>query len=71
MIAENDPSAQHNLLSEGVRLGLDKEISPDGTYKAYFPFGLMIERPRMTTYHSKFVVRRAPSATLGKNTTDG
>jgi hypothetical protein len=36
-----------------VRLGLDKEISPDGTYYAYFPFGLMIERPRMAAYHDK------------------
>ena len=36
-----------------VRLGLDKEISPDGTYLTYFPFGLMIERPRMAAYHNK------------------
>ena len=42
-----------NLLLEVVRLGLDKEISPDGTYYAYFPFGLMIERLRMATYHNK------------------
>ena len=26
------PSARPNFLSEGVRLGLDKEIAPDGTY---------------------------------------
>ena len=25
-------SARPNFLSEGVRLGLDKEIAPDGTY---------------------------------------
>ena len=43
-----------NFLSEGVRLGLDKEIAPDGTYLAYFPFGAMIERSRMTPYHKKF-----------------
>ena len=42
-----------NFLSEGVRLGLDKEIAPDGTYLAYFPFGAMIERSRMTPYHKK------------------
>ena len=47
------PSARHNFLSEGVRLGLDKEIAPDGTYLAYFPFGAMIERSRMTPYHKK------------------
>ena len=44
-----------NFLSEGVRLGLDKEIAPDGTYLAYFPFGAMIERSRMTPYHKKLV----------------
>ena len=42
-----------NFLSEGVRLGLDKEIAPDGTYLTYFPFGAMIERSRMTPYHKK------------------
>jgi hypothetical protein len=42
-----------NLLLEVVRLGLDKEISPDGTYLTYFPFELMIERPRMAAYHNK------------------
>ena len=45
-----------NLLSEEVRLGLDKEIAPDGTYLAYFPFGAMIERSRMTPYHNKFSI---------------
>ena len=44
---------KENLLAEVVRLGLDKEISPDGTYYAYFPFGLMIERPRMAAYRNK------------------
>ena len=47
------PSVRPNFLSEGVRLGLDKEIAPDGTYLAYFPFGAMIERSRMTPYHKK------------------
>ena len=42
-----------NFLSEGVRLGLDKEIRLDGTYLAYFPFSRMIERSRMTPYHKK------------------
>ena len=42
-----------NFLSEGVRCGLDKEIAPDGTYLAYFPFGAMIERSQMTPYHKK------------------
>ena len=46
---------QPNFLSEGVRLGLDKEIAPDGTYLAYFPFGAMIERSRMTPYHKKLL----------------
>ena len=45
--------AHPNFLSEGVRLGLDKEITPDGTYLTYFPFGVMIERSRMTPYHKK------------------
>ena len=27
-----------NFLSEGVRLGLDKEIRLDGTYLAYVPY---------------------------------
>ena len=58
-------------MSEGVRLGLDKEITPDGTYLTYFPFGVMIERSRMTPYHKKFLVRRAPSATLGEKGDDG
>ena len=49
------PSARPNFLSEGVRLGLDKEIAPDGTYLAYFPFGAMIERSRMTPYHKKLL----------------
>ena len=44
-----------NFLSEGVRLGLDKEIAPDGTYLAYFPFGAMIERSRMAPYHKKLL----------------
>ena len=41
------------FLGEEVRLGLDKEIAPDGTYLAYFPFGAMIERSRKTPYHKK------------------
>ena len=49
------PSARPNFLREGVRLGLDKEIAPDGTYLAYFPFGAMIERSRMTPYHKKLL----------------
>ena len=48
-----------NFLSEGVRLGLDKEIAPDGTYLAYFPFGAMIERSRMTPYHKKALRRNS------------
>ena len=44
---------QPNFSQEGVRLGLDKEIAPDGTYLAYFPFGARIERSRMTPYHKK------------------
>ena len=59
-------------MSEGVRLGLDKEIAPDGTYLAYFPFGAMIERSQMTPYREKlFLVRRVPSATLGEKGDDG
>ena len=68
VVSYKPPQApQPNFLSEGVRLGLDKEIAPDGTYLAYFPFGAMIERSRMTSYRKKlFLVRRAPSATLGE-----
>ena len=52
----NLPQApQPNFLGEGVRLGLDKEIAPDGTYLAYFPFGAMIERSRMAPYHKKLL----------------
>ena len=47
-------SREINFLSEGVRLGLDKEIAPDGTYLAYFPFGARIERSRMTPYREKY-----------------
>ena len=66
------PSARPNFLREGVRLGLDKEIAPDGTYLAYFPFAAMIERSRMAPYREKlFLVRRAPSATLGEKGDDG
>ena len=36
-----------NLMSEGVRCGLDKEVGLDGTYLAYFPFSPAIERPQM------------------------
>jgi hypothetical protein len=36
-----------DFLSEGGRCGLDKEISPDGTYLTYFPFGLMIEKTEL------------------------
>ena len=53
VVLKSHPTAQPNFLSEGVRLGLDKEIAPDGTYLAYFPFGAMIERSRMTPYHKK------------------
>ena len=48
--------ARNYFLREGVRLGLDKEIAPDGTYLAYFPFGAMIERSRITPYHKKLKV---------------
>ena len=44
------------FLSEGVRLGLDKEIRLDGTYLAYFPFSRMIERSRVTPYHKKLLL---------------
>ena len=48
------------------------EIGLEGTYSKYFPFSPMIERPQIAPYHNKkFVVRRAPSATLGKNGDDG
>ena len=47
-----------NFLREGVRLGLDKEIAPDGTYLVYFPFGAMIERSRMTPYREKLFLAR-------------
>ena len=47
------PQAQPNLLSKGVRCGLDKEIATDGTYYAYFPFVAMIERSQMTPFHNK------------------
>ena len=49
------PSARPNFLSEGVRLGLDKEIRLDGTYLKYFPFSRMIERSRITPYHKKLL----------------
>ena len=51
-----DFAPRPNFLSEGVRLGLDKEIAPDGTYLTYFPFGAMIERSRMTLYHKKLLL---------------
>ena len=63
-----------NFLSEGVRCGLDKEIAPDGTYLAYFPFGAMIERSQMTSYHKKlqsFVVRSRKMWCITKETTQG
>ena len=53
-----------NFLSEGVRLGLDKEIAPDGTYLAYFPFGAMIERSRMTPYHKKLLLHISKRCSL-------
>ena len=46
---------QPNFLSEGVRLGLDKEIRLDGTYMAYFPFSRMIERSQMRPYNRKLL----------------
>ena len=49
-----------NFLSEGVRLGLDKEIRLDGTYLAYFPFSRMIERSRVTPYHKKLLYNNIP-----------
>ena len=52
-----DFAPRPNFLSERVRLDLDKEIAPDGTYLTYFPFGAMIERSRMTPYHKKFFTR--------------
>ena len=51
-------------MSEGVRLGLDKEIAPDGTYLTYFPFGAMIERSRMTPYHKKLKLYDALSSSI-------
>ena len=49
-------SYHHSVfLEEGGRCGLDKEIAPDGTYLAYFPFGAMIERSQMTSYHKKLL----------------
>ena len=57
-------SREINFLSEGVRLGLDKEIAPDGTYLAYFPFGAMIERSRMTPYHKKLLHTAANQITI-------
>ena len=56
------PTARHNFLGEGVRLGLDKEIVPDGTYLAYFPFGAMIERSRMTPYHKQISCQKGADA---------
>ena len=47
---------QPNLLSEGVRLGLDMKIARKGSTIAYIPFWLLIERPRMTPYHNKLCV---------------
>ena len=58
------------FLSEEVRLGLDKEIAPNGTYMAYFPFGAMIERSIMTSYHKKLVyevLQRLHNITRVKN----
>ena len=40
-------------MSEGVRLGLDMKIARMGSTFTYVPFGLLIERPRMTPYHKK------------------
>ena len=48
-------STTPNFLSEGVRLGPDKEIAPDGTYYTYFPSGAMIERSRIPSYHKKLL----------------
>ena len=44
-------------MSKGGRCDLDKEIATDGTYRAYFPFGAMIERAQMAPFHGKFVVK--------------
>ena len=48
------------------------EIETDGGILGRIsPFVAMSLVPHMTSYHNKFVVRRVPSATLGKNATDG
>ena len=47
--------ATSNFLSEGVRLGLDMKIARMGHTSMYFPFGLLIERSRMTPYHKKLL----------------
>ena len=59
-----------NFLSEGVRLGLDKEIRLDGTYLAYFPFSRMIERSRMTPYHKKLEVVSTSNTCIPKTCTE-
>ena len=53
-LAYCDLSCSPNFSLEDVRCGLDKEIAPDGTYQAYFPFGAMIERPQIASYREKF-----------------
>ena len=40
----------------GVEM-VHREISPDGTYSAYFPFGDMRDVPYMTRYHNKTTLR--------------
>ncbi|MBO7263059.1 MAG: hypothetical protein J6U93_00900, partial [Alistipes sp.] len=55
---------------KGLDLALTRKMA-DGTYFAYFPFASLTEESKMTPYHEKFLVRRAPSATLGEKGDDG
>ena len=59
---------QPNFLSEGVRLGLDKEIAPDGTYLAYFPFGARIERSRMAPSREIISCQKGDSSLIRSTT---
>ena len=42
-------------MSEWCRCGADMKKPRMGSTKAYVPFGALIERPRMTSFHNKLL----------------
>ena len=61
-----------NFLLEVVRFGNKSKLHWKGVYLVYISFQGNEHGAKIGAYHKKdFVVRRVPSATLGKNATDG